>query len=119
MSSGLSTEAAIGHVIVSRFGDIRGFTVRPRSMRDKGSGSIGRRWATGQAAPASISSPSGIRCIAIWPFMDETAAPVLDPGRGQTKKGYFWAIVSDRCHGGPSPPIVLFRYASGTQRRLC
>ncbi|WP_346275306.1 transposase [Bradyrhizobium sp. 137] len=47
-------------------------------------------------------------------FMDETTAPVLDPGRGQTKKGYFWTIVSDdRGHSGPSPPIVLFRYASG------
>jgi transposase len=46
--------------------------------------------------------------------MDETTAPVLDPGRGQTKKGYFWAIVSDdRGHSGPSPPIVLFRYAPG------
>ncbi|WP_247391960.1 IS66 family transposase [Bradyrhizobium sp. 35] len=34
-------------------------------------------------------------------FMDETTAPVLDPGRGQTKKGYFWAIVSDhRGHSG-------------------
>ncbi|MGY3412826.1 hypothetical protein ACVWZV_008992 [Bradyrhizobium sp. GM5.1] len=47
-------------------------------------------------------------------FMDETTAPVLDPGRGHTKKGYFWAIVSDdRGHSGPSPPIVLFRYAPG------
>ena len=25
-------------------------------------------------------------------FMDETTAPVLDPGRGQTKRGYFWAV---------------------------
>jgi len=24
--------------------------------------------------------------------VDETIAPVLDPGRGRTKKGYFWAI---------------------------
>ncbi|WP_349630184.1 IS66 family transposase [Bradyrhizobium manausense] len=40
-------------------------------------------------------------------FMDETKAPVLDPGRGQTKKGYFWAIASDdRGHSGPSPPIA-------------
>ena len=47
-------------------------------------------------------------------FMDETTATVLDPGRGATKKGYFWAIVSDdRGHSGPGPPIVLFRYASG------
>ncbi|WP_442868990.1 hypothetical protein [Bradyrhizobium sp. CCBAU 21359] len=28
-------------------------------------------------------------------FMDETKAPVLDPGCGQTKKGYFCAIASD------------------------
>ncbi|WP_456840382.1 IS66 family transposase [Bradyrhizobium sp. USDA 4486] len=39
--------------------------------------------------------------------MDETTEPVLDPGRGQTKKGYFWAVASDdRGHSGPSPPIA-------------
>ena len=33
--------------------------------------------------------------------MDETTAPVLDPGRGQTKKGFFWAIAADdRGYGG-------------------
>ncbi|MGY3034046.1 hypothetical protein ACVIIV_003216 [Bradyrhizobium sp. USDA 4354] len=47
-------------------------------------------------------------------FMDETKAPVLDPRRGQMKKGYFWAVASDdRGHSGPSPPIVLFRYDPG------
>src|SRR3546814_9186395 len=47
-------------------------------------------------------------------FMDETTAPVLDPGRGRTKRGYFWAVASDdRGHGGTGPPIVLFRYAPG------
>jgi hypothetical protein len=28
-------------------------------------------------------------------FVDETTAPVLDPGRGRTKKGYFWALARD------------------------
>ena len=47
-------------------------------------------------------------------FMDETTAPVLDPGRRRTKKGFFWAVASDdRGHGGTGPPIVLFRYAPG------
>ncbi|WP_247444815.1 IS66 family transposase [Bradyrhizobium sp. 197] len=79
---------------------------------------IWRHWATGPAAPASIQPiadhmrrhlESADRL-----FMDETTAPVLDSGRGQTKKGYFWAIVSDdRGDSGPSPPIVLFRYALG------
>jgi hypothetical protein len=47
-------------------------------------------------------------------FVDETRAPVLDPGRKATKSGYFWAVVSDdRGHGGVGPSIVLFHYAPG------
>jgi hypothetical protein len=45
---------------------------------------------------------------------DETIAPVLDPGRGQTKKGYFWAIArDDRPWGGTDPPAVAYSYAPG------
>jgi transposase len=38
--------------------------------------------------------------------VDETKAPVLDPGRGRVKEGYFWA-------GGTDPPAVAFTYAPG------
>lgn len=47
-------------------------------------------------------------------FMDETRAPVLDPGRGRTKTGYLWTVVrDDRGHGGADPPIVVYHYAPG------
>lgn len=47
-------------------------------------------------------------------FVDETRAPVLEPGLKRTKSGFFWAVVSDdRGHGGAGPPIVLFHYAPG------
>ena len=47
-------------------------------------------------------------------FMDETPAPVLDPGRGKVKKGYFWALArDDRGWNGPEPPGVAFTYAPG------
>jgi len=47
-------------------------------------------------------------------FMDETRAPVLDPGRGRTKTGYLWAVLrDDRAHGGADPPIVVYHYAPG------
>ncbi|MDN4985348.1 IS66 family transposase [Bradyrhizobium sp. WYCCWR 13022] len=37
--------------------------------------------------------------------VDETPAPVLDPGRGRTKTGYFWALSrDDRPWAGPDPP---------------
>ena len=47
-------------------------------------------------------------------FVDETIAPVLDPGRGRTKTGYFWAIArDDRAWAGPDPPAVVYTYAPG------
>jgi len=47
-------------------------------------------------------------------FMDETTVPVLDPGRGKTKTGYFWALArDDRSWLGDAPPGVAFTYAPG------
>ncbi len=47
-------------------------------------------------------------------FVDETIAPVLDPGRGRTKKGYFWVIArDDRPWRDGAPPAVVYSYAPG------
>src|SRR6516164_4630771 len=47
-------------------------------------------------------------------FVDETTAPVLDPGRGRTKKGYFWALArDDRPWRGGAPPAVVYSYSPG------
>jgi len=47
-------------------------------------------------------------------FMDETRAPVLDPGSRKTKTGYFWALArDDRPWSGCAPPGVAFTYAPG------
>ena len=46
--------------------------------------------------------------------VDETTVPVLDPGRGKTRTGYFWAISrDDRPWNGPDPPGVAYAYAPG------
>ncbi len=40
-------------------------------------------------------------------FIDETRAPVLDPGSRKAKTGYFWALArDDRPWGGTSPPAI-------------
>ena len=47
-------------------------------------------------------------------FMDETRAPVMDPGAGKTKTGYLWALTrDDRGWNGGDPPAVVFTYAPG------
>jgi len=51
--------------------------------------------------------------------VDETPAPVLDPGRGRTKTGYFWAIArDDRPWGGPEPPGIVYTYRPGRSAAL-
>jgi len=45
-------------------------------------------------------------------FVDETTAPVLDPGRGRTKTGQLFAYArDDRPWGGTGPPAVVYVYA--------
>jgi transposase len=47
-------------------------------------------------------------------YVDETTAPVLDPGRGKTKTGYLWAVLrDDRGWNGPAPSGVVFHYRPG------
>jgi transposase len=43
---------------------------------------------------------------------DDTAVPVLDPGRQRTKTGRLWVLVRDeRPWGGPAPPAVTYLYS--------
>lgn len=47
-------------------------------------------------------------------YVDETTAPVLDPGRGTTKTGCLWAVLrDDRGWNGTAPPGVVFHYRPG------
>ena len=40
--------------------------------------------------------------------------PVLDPGRGKTRTGWFWSMARDeRPWGGQDPPAVVYTYAPG------
>jgi transposase len=116
---GLPTEALIAQVIVAKFGDHLPFYRQAEIYARQGI----------VLDRATLGNWAGRACFHLQPiadhlrahlaaadrlFMDETTAPVLDPGRRRTRKGFFWAIASDdRGHGGAGPPIVLFRYAPG------
>lgn len=116
---GLPSEALIAQVIVSKFGDHLPFYRQADIYARQGialdRATLGN-WA-GRASfhlqPIADHMRQHLK-RAERIFVDETRAPVLDPGRKRTRTGYFWAIVSDdRGHHGPSPPIVLFHYAPG------
>jgi len=115
----LPTEGAIAHVLVSKYADhcplYRQSRIYARSGVD-----LHRSTLAGWVGAAAFHLKPVVDRLA-WHlkrsghlFMDETRAPVLDPGRGKTKTGYLWALARDeRPWAGPDPPGVVFFYAPG------
>jgi transposase len=119
VEGGVPTEATVAHVLVSRYADHLPLCRQAQILARQGI-EIGREvladW-TGTAASEIMPVVRRMREILLASarlFADETTMPVLDPGRGRTKKGYAWAIArDDRPWGGADPPAVVFHYAPG------
>lgn len=119
IEGGMPTEATVAHVLVARYADHLPLYRQAQILARQGieiSRAILADW-TGTAAREVVPVVRRMREILQSSprlFADETTMPVLDPGRGQTKKGYAWAIArDDRPWGGPAPPAVVFHYAPG------
>ena len=119
IEGGMPTEATVAHVLVSRYADHLPLYRQAQILARQGI-EIGREvlahW-TGTAATEIVPVVRRMQeLLQRSPrlFADETTMPVLDPGRGQTKKGFAWAIArDDRPWGGTDPPAVVFHYAPG------
>jgi len=119
IEGGLPTEGAIAHVLVSKYADhlplYRQSQILARSGINIHRGTLAD-WV-GVAAfhlrPVVDRLAEHLKTSTKL-FMDETTAPVLDPGRGCTKTGYLWALArDDRRWGGDDPPGVVYFYAPG------
>lgn len=116
---GMPTEATLAHVIVSKYADhlplYRQAQIYSRQGIDLDRSTLAA-WV-GRAAfelrPVYEALLANLKQSTKL-YMDETIAPVLDPGRRKTKTGYFWALArDDRPWGGDDPPGVAFTYAPG------
>lgn len=119
IEGGMPTEATIASVIVSKYADhlplYRQSQIYARQGVDIDRSTLA--FWVGKAAyelrPIHDALLAHLKTSSKL-FMDETPAPVLDPGRGKVKKGYFWALArDDRGWNGPDPPGVAFTYAPG------
>jgi transposase len=119
VEGGMPTEATVAHVLVSRYADHLPLYRQAQILARQGI-EIGREILAGWTGTAALEVVPVVRrmreILLASPrlFADETTMPVLDPGRGQTKKGFAWAIArDDRPWGGTDPPAVVFRHAPG------
>ena len=119
IEGGLPTEGAIAHVLISKYADhlplFRQSQILARSGLDIHRATLAD-WvgiASFHLAPVVDRLAEHLKASTKL-FMDETTAPVLDPGRGRTKTGYLWALArDDRAWGGDDPPGVVYFYAPG------
>ena len=101
--SAVDTERLIAWIIVSKFGDhlpiYRKAGIFERQGLHLDRGTLGN-WV-GRACfhllPVIDHMKAHLRA-ADRIFVDETRAPVLEPGRKATKSGYFWGVVMGNCH---------------------
>ena len=119
IEGGMPTEATVAHVLVSRYADHLPLYRQSQILARQGI-EIGREVLADWAGTGALEVVPVVRrmheILLASPrlFADETTMPVLDPGRGRTKKGYAWAIArDDRPWSGTDPPAVVFHYAPG------
>ena len=107
IEGGLPTEGTLAQVLVSKYADhcplYRQSAIYARSGLDLDRSTLAG-WV-GKAAfhlrPVADRLARHLKRSSKL-FMDETRAPVLDPGRGRTRTGWLWALATDdRAWGGP------------------
>jgi transposase len=119
IEGGLPTEAFIAYVLVSKYADHLPLYRQSQILA---------RWGI-DIHRSTLADWVGVASFHLKPvvdrlaehlkrstklFMDETTAPVLDPGRGRTKTGFLRALArDDRSWGGDDPPGVVYFYAPG------
>ena len=119
IAGGLPTEAMVASVVVAKYADHTPLYRQSQALARQGV-QIGRDvlafWVgyfAAEVKPLWRLMRDELLASSVL-FVDETRAPVLDPGRGSTKTGYMWTIARDqRPWGGTDPPAAIFTYAPG------
>jgi transposase len=117
IEGGLPTDAAVAHVLVSKYADHLPLYRQAQIFARQGLALDRSTLADWVGRAAFLLRPVHERLLERLKqshqlFADETTAPVLDPGRGRTKTGQLWAYArDDRPWGGADPPGVAYVYA--------
>jgi transposase len=119
IKSGLPTEAMVASVIVAKYGWHLPLYRQAKMLAmqgidiDRSTLAFWVGYAAAELAPLYERLKQHLLASSRL-AVDETPVPVLDPGRGRTKTGYFWSMArDDRPFGGTDPPAVAYSYAPG------
>jgi transposase len=123
VDGGIPASGLVAHTLISRFADhlpyyrqedinARAGVHTPRSTLAAWAG------AGGAALQPLYEAHRRFVLSAAVLHADETPVPLLDPGRGKTKKAYVWAYARSTLDGGPPGVIYAFCTGRGAQYPL-
>ncbi len=119
IEGGMPTEATVASVIVSKYADHLPLYRQAQIYARQGV-ELDRSTLASWVGKAAYELRPVYDCLlanlkqSSKLFMDETRAPVLDPGQKKVKTGYFWALArDDRPWCGDAPSGVAFTNAPG------
>ena len=116
VDGGIPASGLVAHTLISRFADhlpyYRQEDINARSGVHTPRSTLAA-WAGAGAAALAPLYEAHRRFVlgAAVLHADETPVPLLDPGRGRTKKAYVWAYARSTLDGGP--PGVIYDFCAG------
>ena len=116
VDGGIPASGLVAHTLISRFADhlpyYRQEDINARSGVHTPRSTLAA-WAGAGAAALQPLYEAHRRFVlqAAVLHADETPVPLLDPGRGRTKKAYVWAYARSTLDGGP--PGVIYDFCAG------
>ena len=116
VDGGIAASGLVAHTLISRFADhlpyYRQEDINARAGVHTPRSTLAAWAGTGGAAlqPLGEAHRRFVLSAAVL-HADETPVPLLDPGRGKTKKAYVWAYARSTLGGGP--PGVIYEFCTG------
>jgi transposase len=117
ITGGMATEALLAHVVVSKYCDHQPLNRQAEILARQGielDRSTLCNWVGRACWWLAPLHELLLRTVLASPvlFADDTTLPVLDPGRGRTKKGRLWCYAVDpRPWNGPGHPAAAYVYS--------
>lgn len=116
VDGGIPASGLVAHTLISRFADhlpyYRQEDINARSGVHTPRSTLATWAGAGGAAllPLYVAHQRFVLGAAVL-HADETPVPLLDPGKGKTKKAYVWAYARSTLDGGP--PGVIYDFCAG------
>jgi len=119
VENGIPDETLLAHIAISKYLDCCPLYRQQKMLARIGADISRQSMANWMLSVGRALEPVAARMLELMLdrerlFADETIVEMLDPGKGKTKRCYFWVLAADDLlYGGDGPRMVFFKFELG------